>query len=240
MQFQVSYQPNDAKFETFDTSICIYADNAEETAELSENNTQETRVDIAVHAECLNLSDVKPDTLIENEGCICVEAMDYAEAKKTEEAHWQHIYGYGKTIGSLKVTPSTATFEKAEEAPSVTYRIYAKTAGKYEMELFTAPNNPVVYQGKMCVAYKVNNAETAVLNTIPDEGFVPWLSHSWERGVLDQIHKAACTVELQEGENEVTIFALDPAVVLEKVVFTKEGCEKKKSYLGPVESYRVE
>ena len=102
-----------------------------------------------------------PDTLIENDGCICVEAMDYAEAKKTEEAHWQHIYGYGKTIGSLKVTPSTATFEKAEEAPSVTYRIYAKTAGKYEMELFTAPNNPVVYQGKMCVAYKVNNAETS-------------------------------------------------------------------------------
>lgn len=90
------------------------ADNAEETAELSENNTQETRVDIAVHAECLNLFDVKPDTLIENDGCICVEAMDYAEAKKTEEAHWQHIYGYGKTIGSLKVTPSTATFEKAE------------------------------------------------------------------------------------------------------------------------------
>lgn len=239
LQFQVSYQPNDAEFETFDTSIYIYADNAEETAELSENNTQETRVDIAVHAECLNLSDVKPDTLIENDGCICVEAMDYAEAKKTEEAHWQHIYGYGKTIGSLKVTPSTATFEKAEEAPSVTYRIYAKTAGKYEMELFTAPNNPVVYQGKMCVAYKVNNAETEELNTIPNEGFVPWLSHSWERGVLDQIHKAACTVELQEGENEVTIFALDPAVVLEKVVFTKEGCEKKKSYLGPVESYRV-
>lgn len=239
LQFQVSYQPNDAEFETFDTSICIYADNAEETAELSENNTQEIRVDIAVHAECLNLSDVKPDTLIENDGCICVEAMDYAEAKKTEEAHWQHIYGYGKTIGSLKVTPSTATFEKAEEAPSVTYRIYAKTAGKYEMELFTAPNNPVVYQGKMCVAYKVNNAETEELNTIPNEGFVPWLSHSWERGVLDQIHKAACTVELQKGENEVTIFALDPAVVLEKVAFTKEGCEKKKSYLGPVESYRV-
>ena len=90
------------------------------------------------------------------------------------------------------------------------------------------------------MAYKVNNAETEELNTIPNEGIVPWLSHSWERGVLDQIHKAACTVELQEGENEVTIFALDPAVVLEKVVFTKEGCEKKKSYLGPVESYRVE
>ena len=201
MQFQITYQPNDGDSGAFDTSICIYADNAEETAELSENDTQETRVDIEVHAKCLNLSGVKANTLVGNDGCICVEAMDYAEAKKTGKAHWQHIYGYGKTVGSLKAAPSTATFEKADEASGVTYRIYAETAGKYEMELFTAPNNPVVYQGKMRVAYKVNNAETAVLNTIPDEGFVPWLSYSWERGVLDQIHKAACTVELQEGEN---------------------------------------
>lgn len=78
------------------------------------------------------------------------------------------------------------------------------------------------------MAYKVNNAETEELNTIPNEGFVPWLSHSWERGVLDQIHKAACTVELQEGENEVTIFALDPAVVLEKIVFTKERLREEE------------
>lgn len=42
--FRLAISQIQAEFETFDTSICIYADNAEETAELfRENNTQETR-----------------------------------------------------------------------------------------------------------------------------------------------------------------------------------------------------
>ena len=68
MQFQITYRPYDGDNGILDTSICIYADNAEETAELSENDTQETRVDIEVHAECLDLSDVKANTLVENDG----------------------------------------------------------------------------------------------------------------------------------------------------------------------------
>ena len=83
---------------------------------------------------------------------------------------------------------------------------------------------------------QINDAAPISINTIPDEGFVPWKSESWSKGVLDQIHIAVCKLPLQKGENRIRIYAKDPAVVLEKIVLWNPHAEIRDSYLGPVES----
>ena len=118
------------------------------------------------------------------------------------------------------------------------YRVYVPAAGNYDLELFTAPSNPVVYKGKMCVAVAVNEGAYEAFNTIPDEGYVPWLSPTWAEGVLCQIHKQKKQVALKAGENSIFVKAMDPAVVLEKLVLAEAGTAYPASYLGPVESYR--
>ena len=107
------------------------------------------------------------------------------------------------------------------------------------LTLYTAPGNPVVYQGKMCVGVRIEDGEFQLVNTIPDEGYVPWQSAAWSRGVVEQIHRSECRVSLKEGSNLLYIAALDPGVVLEKLVLVKEGTTCPESYLGPAESFCI-
>ena len=58
-------------------------------------------------------------------------------------------------------------------------------------------------------------------------------------GVLEQIHIGTCTLRLKKGYNEITIFAKDPAVVVEKIVLWNPDAEIRQSYLGPQESVKI-
>jgi hypothetical protein len=147
------------------------------------------------------------------------------------------IDNFGKTLGGVKAFPTIAQFGTDDEAPVIEYKVYVKEAGTYNLELFTAPNNPVVYKGKMCVGLSVNNAAYQAVNTIPDAGYIPWVSPDWAEGVLSQIHKTTAKISLQKGENTIAFKAMDPAVVLQKLVIAREGVTVPDSYLGPKESY---
>lgn len=219
--------------------ICVYGDNCEETADSSENQYSETRVDIEVSLEIVDVTGVSAGTFVEHEAYIAMEAPHFANCKDTETAGWKTIDKFGKTVGGMKVFPVTASFDVNEEAPVLEYQVYAKEAGEYMLELYTAPSNPVIYKGKMCVAIRTNEEDYQIMNTIPDEGYVPWLSPTWANGVLEQIHKTSIKIKLKQGENKISVKAMDPAVVLEKLVIVKEGAFYPKSYLGPAESYRI-
>lgn len=223
----------------YQTRIAIYGDNCEETAECSENEYSETRVDIDVKLDVISLTGIENSTFVESDGILSMEAVHYAGKEGTGEAKWECLWRYGKTLGGVKVFPVTSCFSLQEEAPSIQYSVYAREAGRYTVYLLTAPANPVVYQGKMKVALAVNKGEYRALNTIPDEGYIPWLSPDWAKGVLEQIHVTTAVVDLRAGVNTLSIKAMDPAVVLEKIVLVREGVEYPDSYLGPQESYRI-
>lgn len=225
--------------ESLTAHIFVYGDNCEETADSSENQYSETKVDIEVTVDMLDITDISDKTYIEHESYVAIEAPHYAKSIETEAAKWQTIDKFGKTIGGMKVFPVTASFDIGAEAPVLEYQVYVKEAGEYVLELYTAPSNPVIYKGKMCVAISMNDGEYQPMNTIPDEGYVPWQSDTWADGVLEQIHKTSKQISLKQGENKISIKAMDPAVVLEKLVVVKEGVAYPKSYLGPKESYQI-
>ncbi len=217
--------------------ISVHGDNCEETADFSENDYSANRVDITVSADVIDCSNINEGTFIEHDGYIAIEAPHFNKSKTTANAGYKVIDNFGKTVGGVKAFPTTAQFTEDEEAPVVEYMVYVKEAGSYNMELFTAPNNPVVYKGKMCVGLSVNGAEYQIVNTIPDEGYIPWVSPDWAEGVLSQIHKTTAAITLQQGENTIAIKAMDPAVVLQKFVVSRVGVSVPESYLGPKESY---
>ena len=168
-----------------------------------------------------------------------IEAPHFHRKNDIGGASWKEIRGYGKTLGSLKVFPVLAEFATEQDAPSVEYDFYLFDGGEYELQLFTAPNNPVVSQGKMRVAVQLNDGERMLCNTIPDEGYVPWLSPGWEHGVLEQIHKSTMSVSLNKGVNKLVIRGVDPAVVLEKIQLMRKDRPLKTSSLGMPESSQM-
>ncbi len=219
--------------------IRIYGENCEETAERSENGYSETRVDIEVSVDIYYLEEVDADSFVECGGVLSVEAPHFCSAVAVGEASYQVIADYGRTLGGVKIFPVTAAFKEPKDAPYIAYKLYVREAGDYTLTLYTAPSNPVVYQGKMRVGVRVGDGEFKMVNTIPEAGYVPWQSAAWSRGVLEQIHRSECKVLLKEGSNLLYIAALDPAVVLEKLVLVKEGADCPETYLGPTESFRI-
>ncbi|MDE7326961.1 MAG: glycosyl hydrolase 115 family protein [Lachnospiraceae bacterium] len=224
---------------TCSAMIHIYGENCEETAERSENSYSETRVDIEVQADLYCLDGADKGTYVEFGGILSVEATHFCSAVAAGEACYRVIEDYGKTLGGIKVFPVTAAFGNPQDAPYVVYKLYVGEAGDYTLTLYCAPSNPVVYQGKMCVAVRTGDGEFQLVNTIPDEGYVPWQSPAWSRGVLEQIHLAQCKLSLKEGSNLLYIAAIDPAVVLEKLVLVREGVTCPETYLGPTESFCI-
>ena len=219
--------------------LCIYGDSCEETAEVSSNGDKTTKVDVEIRVQMPQTDTIPAGVFLETDGCVSIEAPHFHRKNDIGGASWKEIRGYGKTLGSLKVFPVLAEFATEQDAPSVEYDFYLFDGGEYELQLFTAPNNPVVSQGKMRVAVQLNDGERMLCNTIPDEGYVPWLSPGWEHGVLEQIHKSTMSVSLNKGVNKLVIRGVDPAVVLEKIQLMRKDRPLKTSYLGMPESSQM-
>lgn len=218
------------------TMLRIYVDNGEVVADESENDTSVSMVEVKISVTDYDLSEVTEPCFLEGEGCIAIEAPHFTDSISSTKGQYQVIENFGKTLGGVKAYPQTVRFENEAEAPALIYNVYAATNGSYNCDIYTAPSNPVVYRGKLELGIVANDGQRNIVNTIPEKGFEPWKSDSWRKGVLDNIHIGSCQLELKKGVNEIKIFAVDPAVVIEKIVLWNPNVKPRKSYLGPKES----
>ncbi len=216
--------------------IRIYGINCETVADESENAGSITMVELQLDVSTIDVTGIKDRCFVESEGCISIEAVHFMDTKRTSFGEYRCIEDYGRTVGGVKAFPTTVRFDEIGNAPQLMYRIFAVNEGDYSCNLYVSASNPVVYQGKMELTISANDGEIVTVNTIPESDYVPWKSNSWRKGVLDQIHLAKCTLKLKKGINEVRIFAVDPAVVLEKIVLWNPNIPSRDSYLGPKES----
>ena len=65
----------------------------------------------------------------------------------------------------------------------------------------------------------------------------------WEQAVLNQEHTAGTQVHLEQGLNQITVYAREAGIVLERIVLhpADAACKEtyKEAYLGAPESWRV-
>ncbi|MCR4903005.1 MAG: glycosyl hydrolase 115 family protein [Butyrivibrio sp.] len=220
-----------------DTVVRIYGDNSVELADESQNGYSFPMVEVKVEITNLDLSGIQNNSFIEDNDCISIDASHFAENIPYNDAAYKVIEEFGKTGHGVKVYPQTLSFEDDSQSPSLIYNVFARQTGEYTCDIYTSASNPVVYMGKMQLGVKANTGKTEIVNTIPDHDFIPWKSESWSRGVLDQVHIGKCKLKLNAGANNITLFAKDPAVVIEKIVLWAPDCEIRASYLGPQESF---
>jgi len=100
---------------------------------------------------------------------ICVwDAADYAEAFPHVEPAFRKLEEYGKYGSGMKVFPTTAIFDetdwRADQAPRLTYEVWAEEAGAYRLSLHTSPANPLVSGGRLAYGLSVNRDEIAPEN----------------------------------------------------------------------------
>lgn len=200
-------------------------------------------VTVNIKANVIDVSGMDNMTYVEAHDYVSIEASHYSEKNAGgTNAEWKEINNYGRTLSSMKVFPTTTSFDGSDSAPYVEYKFYVDSSEKYSMQTQIAPSNNVDWNNvTMRFAYSVDNAPLKEVDTITSKYIAgTWRDSTWSNGVRDNIRTITESLgNLSEGVHTIKIYAVDPAIVLEKLIMYPSSKTLKKSYLGPEESYFV-
>ncbi|MBE5938193.1 MAG: hypothetical protein E7265_09230 [Lachnospiraceae bacterium] len=204
-------------------------------------NSQTVTVNVA--ANVIDVTGLADKTYVEAHDYIAIEAGNYVEkGAAATGAEWKEIDKYGRTVSSMKVFPTTEYFYDENEAPYVDYKFYTDDNEKYTLQTHIAPSNNVDWNYvSMKFAVSIDGGAPMYVDTIPKSYIAgTWRDSTWSNAVRNNIRAIDTELgNLSEGEHTLRIYAIDPAVVLEKMIIFPSSLKLKSSYLGPKESYYV-
>ena len=92
----------------------------------------------------------------------------------------------------------------------------------------------------MSFALRVNQENIQQVDSVPEDyvGGVPE-NEAWSKGVLNQIHITSVKISLNQGVNEIELYAMDAGFVLEELFIYRMDIKVPESYLGPCESWHT-
>ena len=170
---------------------------------------------------------------------ISIPADGYSRCfSSPSSASFRLIHDYSRGMDAIKAYPQDEVLG-TKNAPYLEYRINVPSAGRYDVTLYTNPSNPFGREPRILVGYSVNGGSIKKINMIPEGFAVGDGNPYWSQGVLDNVRKTSFTVELKEGLNTLNIHAINPNLVLQKIVICEEGVKIPDSYLGPKPTYRT-
>lgn len=172
------------------------------------------------------------------QGVVTIEAHHFCHSEGTEKGSFRVLEGLGRSGQGVKVYPNTAAFKEDEAAPCLTYRFLAEKPGAYTVELWTAPTSPVQTGLPMRCTLTGPDGAWQVVETVPAD-YVAGSNADprWQKAMLDHIRKTKAEIHCEAGLQEITVGALDPNLILERVLIYPVNCEPGESYLGPIESF---
>ena len=194
-------------------------------------------IDISARAHDANLP---PMTHLANNGIITMSSADFVEKKFGTDGEFISLKGYGRTGHGEKVYPTTANFTESDDKPEISYQFNTEQTGKYVVEVWTTPTNPMTNNTPIRFALSGGTSAPQTITTV-DKDFVPFHTDArWSSGVLDNIRKTSATMTFDAGVNRVTIGALEAGLILERILIYLPEHAPKPSYLGPKNSFIVE
>lgn len=179
-------------------------------------------------------------TYIEKQGYIAMNADGFTEKKDVGDEGFDVIAHLGRMGAAVKAFPVTKSWIDAADAPYLRYTFAAENAMDYIIRFYLLPRNPVVKGKRMRLAFSVNGERRKILDTVSESFRADCACEEWNRGVLDNIRIVESVVPVKKGENQLYFYASDPGIVLERIVLYPENTKLPESYLGPVESWRVQ
>ena len=169
---------------------------------------------------------------------ISIPAGDYSRSiPSPSSAAFGIIPDYSRGMDAVKAYPQDKVLG-TKNAPCLEYRISVPSAGKYDVTLYTNPSNPFGREPRILVGISVNEGSIKKVNMIPEGFAVGDGNPYWSQGVLDNVRKTTVTVDLKAGLNTLKIHAINPNLVLQKIVICEKGAKVPESYLGPKPTYR--
>lgn len=176
---------------------------------------------------------------VESNKYVSIEAEHTSRNTSTSEAKYEIIPQLGRTLSAVSLFPVLAPTQNPPDSPRLEYDLYLYTVPAYKanITLFLGaalnqdPYRPLKY------AISLDDATPQVVKFIPDAKPLD-MPAGWDRAVADSVWSSVTSHTItQPGKHTLKIWAVEPAVVFQKVVVDLGGL--KPSYLGPPESFRA-
>jgi hypothetical protein len=173
---------------------------------------------------------------VESDGYVAIEAADTtaqtADGSDKNTMHWEELPGYGSTRSAMTVFPATAASDTNSKA-ALEYKMYLYDSGELELQTTLAPTLNFVPGRGLRFAVSVDDGPRTVVDALEHN-----TQQDWERAVSDGVREVTVPLSIAApGYHVVKIWAVDPGVVLERLVLSKGTL--KPSYLGPPESFHA-
>ena len=172
---------------------------------------------------------------VENNGYISIEAQNYSKAIHSDMVKWTIIPNIGRTESGVTLKPSNIkAIEISEHSPRLEYNIHFFSKGKIKVNAYFSPTINFKIGDGLKYGIGFDDEKPQVMNLNADSS-----EKAWAESVSNNIKIIISKHEIENAGNHVLkIYAIDPALVLQKIVIETEEGKVLKSYLGPPESFR--
>lgn len=196
-----------------------------------------SKVEVTVKAELIDTSGLEAMTFVKAHDYVSIEALHTTAIVPKGGVEWKVINNYGRSLSSLKMYPTDISFEKAEDAPYLEYKLYVDEDADYTLTAYTAPTNNLSKNSRLQYAVAFDDEAPITADTLPRD-FVAGGSNSWNKAVMDNAVMTLTRHKLTKGAHTLRFYGLDAGLVLQKLVLSKGG-GLAYSFLGPQESYYI-
>ena len=197
-------------------------------------------VRVNIDAQTPNV-DFPKNTFIQTTDFVSIEAPHFVNS-----SGFDVLNGYGKTLGAVKASDVTASFNaEADDAPFVEYAFalsedFIKKSGSVmAFDFFINPSNPAYKDNKLQFTAEVNG-ERILKDAVDSEKFaVGDNQFPWGEDIPNNIRIATVYADCKAGVNTLKVRPVTPNIVLEKIVIHEANKSVRSSFLGATETYRV-
>ena len=174
----------------------------------------------------------EPDTFVEGDGYVSMEAEHYTRAASAGDVHWDRIPDYGATLSGMTVFPvAAASVVSPQAAATIEYRVYLFDSGTVNLQAILGPTLNFVPGRGLRFSVALDGQAPQIIDALEHNS-----DKDWAKAVSDSVRRVeAKLIVEQPGYHTLKIGMVDPGVVLEKLILSAGTL--KPSYLGPPESY---
>jgi len=234
--------------------IRVVPETMPKVGEVANGVTHQVRND---ECEVANLPQVPKSTYVEQFGYVSINPARFVKNSGVAGAHWAIIEDYGREFDSVKVMPITAAFEPGQPSPTMEYNFYIQNAGEYTVNIFLTPTNNQYHttvtplEEQLRFSVHINDGQLKTVSGLP-QNFDAGHGASWAQGVMDNARVVAVPHgQLKQGLHSLQIKAVDPGVVIQKIVIAPPSAKQEivshrpptahfmDAYFGPPESYQA-
>lgn len=202
------------------------------------------KVNFAVHArKPEDISRAALQGFAEASGTLSIDAEHTTGRSEGSGLHWATLPDYGETLSAVTIFPvDAATASDPAHSAALEYRVWFDDQGAFDGDFVLGPTLDFLPARGLHFAVGIDGDKPKIVDALPDSSL-----QAWEKSVSDGVHHVKVPLEISaRGYHTVKVYAVDPGVVLEKIVLRRTQSPSRNrsavsapSYLGPVESFHA-